>query len=127
MTEDDKDQQRLEELRNELNALQSRDESDTKNSNKYQHRENPDNMRQGMLAGTEFVGAIIVGGCIGYVLDVLIATWPVFFLIWLLLGIMTGFYNIYRITNEIDIQKPFQALHDEQKHDKTSTKNKDGS
>ena len=127
MTEDDNSQQRLQNLRNELNAWKSRDEGDATGGDNNQYQQDPDNMRSGMLAGTELVGAIIVGGCIGYGLDVLIGTWPALFLIWLMFGIMTGFYNIYRITNNIDIQKPFQTLHDKQKHDNTSPKVDDDS
>jgi ATP synthase protein I len=127
MTGDDQDQQRLNKLRSELDARKAHDNRDKDNdgtSNPHGSRD-PDNMRRGMLAGTEFVGAIIVGGLIGYVLDTLIGIWPVFFLIWLLLGIMTGFYNIYRITNNMSIEGPFQPLHQREKNDMTQSKNDD--
>ena len=127
MAQDDQDQQRLQKLRAELKDLSARDKQATPDKSDKHDTQNSDNMRQGMMAGTEFVGAIIVGGVIGYVLDVVIGTWPVFFLIWLLLGIVTGFYNIYRITNNIDIQSPFQSLHEEQKKDKTHSDNRDDS
>lgn len=125
MTGDDRDQQRLNKLRSELDAWKARDKQDNPQSHDHHNSQDADNMRRGMLAGTEFVGAIIVGGLIGYVLDALIGTWPILFLVWLLLGIMTGFYNIYRITNNIDIQSPFQSLHEREKNDKTSINNHD--
>lgn len=127
MMDDDQDQQRLNKLRSELDAWKARDNRDKDDgvNNKAHSSRDTDNMRRGMLAGTEFVGAIIVGGLIGYVLDTLIGTWPIMFLVWLLLGIMTGFYNIYRITNNIDIESPFQALHQREKNDKTQSKNDD--
>lgn len=50
----------------------------------------------GMNIGIYLVASTIVGGLLGYYLDTLFKTRPVLFLIFLLLGIVEGFRNIFK-------------------------------
>lgn len=73
------------------------------------------NMSDGARAGVELVGAIIGGGLIGFGLDKVFDTSPGFFLGFLILGVITGFYNIYKITNNAGSTVGFKVLHDQKK------------
>jgi len=59
------------------------------------------NMGQAMSLGirvlSEFVAAILVGGLLGWQFDTWLGTTPGLLLVFLLLGICAGFWNIYRI------------------------------
>lgn len=49
--------------------------------------------------GIEFVGAIAGSAFIGFFLDRQFETSPLFMFLFLFAGVATGFYNIYRVTN----------------------------
>lgn len=53
-------------------------------------------MAYGMRMATELVAAIIVGGLIGYGLDLLLGTTPWLFLVFFLLGFAAGVLNLMR-------------------------------
>lgn len=55
-------------------------------------------MSQGMRALGEFVGAIAVSAAIGWQLDTWLNTAPALLLIFLALGTVAGFWNIYRMS-----------------------------
>ena len=57
-----------------------------------------DSMRVGMRAGAELVTAIAAGAIIGYFLDKEFGTKPIFLLALLVLGVITGFVNVWRTT-----------------------------
>jgi ATP synthase protein I len=46
---------------------------------------------------SEFVSAVMVGTAIGWGIDRLAGTSPVFLIIFLLMGAAAGFWNVYRI------------------------------
>ena len=50
---------------------------------------------------TEFVAAPVVGGAIGWGLDYLFGTTPVFLLVMFLFGVAAGFRNILRAAKEM--------------------------
>ncbi len=50
----------------------------------------------GLKLSMDLVSAIIAGILIGLGLDNFFSTKPIFFLIFLLLGIIAGFYNLYK-------------------------------
>lgn len=54
-------------------------------------------MNQGMKALGEFVGAVGVSAVIGWQLDAWLNTAPALLLIFLALGTVAGFWNIYRM------------------------------
>jgi ATP synthase protein I len=62
-------------------------------------KEEDENVVVGARAGIELIGATLGGALLGYGIDYLAGTAPLFFIIFLLLGAMTGFYNIYKITS----------------------------
>ena len=58
-------------------------------------------MRIGLQAGAELVTAIIAGGLLGYGLDRWLDTKPFFLIAMLILGVITGFVNVWRTTQNI--------------------------
>jgi ATP synthase protein I len=63
----------------------------------------PDNfasgMSMGLRAGSEFVAAILVGGAIGWGLDWVLKTKPAFTIVFFLLGVAAGVWNVIRATS----------------------------
>lgn len=57
------------------------------------------NVSSGARAGAELISCMIAGGLIGWVLDHLLESQPLFLIIFLLIGVCAGFYAVYRITN----------------------------
>lgn len=57
--------------------------------------------RSGMQAGIELFVAMLVFGAIGYFIDQWQGTKPLFMITLFFLGVIVGFYNIYRISNNI--------------------------
>jgi ATP synthase protein I len=51
----------------------------------------------GMRATSELVASVLVGTLIGWQIDNWFATSPIFLLLFLLLGVASGFWNVYRI------------------------------
>ncbi|MDR1694729.1 MAG: AtpZ/AtpI family protein [Lactobacillaceae bacterium] len=57
--------------------------------------------RRGLIIVIEFVSGVIVGGAIGYTLDMLFGTKPFLLIALLFFGMAAGFLNIYRfVKNE---------------------------
>jgi len=50
-------------------------------------------------AGSEFVAAVIVGGAIGYGLDYVLHTKPACTIVFFLLGVVAGVWNVIRATS----------------------------
>lgn len=50
----------------------------------------------GIKISTDLIASVTVGVLIGLGMDKLFSTKPIFFIIFLLLGIIAGFYNIYK-------------------------------
>ena len=46
---------------------------------------------------SEFVAGVVVGGLIGWQIDVWLSTSPLFLIVFLALGTAAGFWNVYRI------------------------------
>ncbi len=57
-----------------------------------------DNMRRGVVAGTELVSCIAGGAFIGWLLDRWLETKPAFLICFLLLGVCAAFFNVYKLT-----------------------------
>ena len=53
----------------------------------------------GLRAGVEVVSALVVGICIGWLLDHWLGTWPWLFLVFFVLGSVAGVLNVYRLFN----------------------------
>ncbi|MBY0612894.1 MAG: AtpZ/AtpI family protein [Beijerinckiaceae bacterium] len=54
-------------------------------------------MSTGFRVATELVANVCVGGLIGWQLDKWIGTEPILLLVFLLLGVASGFWSVYRI------------------------------
>lgn len=54
-------------------------------------------MNIGLRAMSEFVAAVMVGGFIGWRLDIWLATTPFLLILFLMIGAAAGFWGIYRI------------------------------
>ena len=51
----------------------------------------------GMRVLSEFVGGVIAGGGVGWLLDKLFSTAPLFLIVFIGLGTAAGFWNVYRL------------------------------
>ena len=93
-------------------------------THKKQKEEDKENKRVGMQAGTELVTSFIAGGLLGYGLDQWLGTSPWFLISLMLLGMVIGFYNIYRLMNNlgsaVGYAQQHRELHQKQKKAKTS-------
>jgi ATP synthase protein I len=56
-------------------------------------------MSLGLRAGSEFVSAVIVGLGIGWVLDRALHTNPAFLIVFFLIGVAAGIWNVIRLTS----------------------------
>jgi ATP synthase protein I len=56
-------------------------------------------MSLGLRAGSEFVSAVIVGLGIGWVLDRALGTNPAFLIVFFLIGVAAGMWNVIRLTS----------------------------
>ena len=99
------DDPKMTKLESELKAARQEFEDDYNPESKVD-----ENMNQGARAGVELVGAIIGGALLGYGIDYVFETRPIFFLIFILLGSITGFYNIYKITLNVGTSVGFKGL-----------------
>ncbi|MCB1529779.1 MAG: AtpZ/AtpI family protein [Rhodospirillales bacterium] len=82
--------------------------------------ETDENMSDGARAGIELVGAILGGALLGYFLDRVFDTPPVQFFLFTLLGVGTGFYNVYKITQGLGTSVGARPLHPLSKNAKQS-------
>lgn len=65
-------------------------------------RENKSGYSLGIKISIDLVAAIITGSIIGLGLDKFFSTKPIFFLIFLVLGIITGFYSLYKSVKNLN-------------------------
>ena len=56
----------------------------------------------GLKISLDLISSIIVGALIGYGLDNIFLTKPVFFIIFLVLGIITGFYSLFKTVKKLN-------------------------
>ena len=64
--------------------------------NRYKKKTKPQGLGIGMKISLDLISPIIVGILIGLGIDKVFSTKPVFFLIFLLLGIITGFISVIK-------------------------------
>lgn len=79
-----------------------------------------DNMKQGLHAGLEFAGAIFLPTFVGYWIDQWLGTFPAFFIGLFFLGILTGFYNIWRVMQNLGTGVGYSQLHRTEKDAKNA-------
>jgi ATP synthase protein I len=66
-------------------------------------------MGLGLRAASEFAAAIVVGGLIGWQLDVWLGTKPAFLIVFFLLGVVAGIWNVIRVTSPLSRSEPAQS------------------
>ena len=64
--------------------------------NRYKKKPDPKGLGIGIKIGLDLISPIIVGILIGLGFDKIFSTKPIFFLIFLLLGIITGFISVIK-------------------------------
>jgi ATP synthase protein I len=111
---------RLEKIKSELQSLKKEEQTQT---DKQTIKDNDQEaMSTGLRAGAELITSIAAGGLIGYGLDQWLETKPIFLIIMLLLGIATGFVNVWRTTQNIGYQVGYKDM---QKNDEKAKKDID--
>ncbi|HXW72036.1 MAG TPA: AtpZ/AtpI family protein [Methylocella sp.] len=90
--------ERLEKLSQALDAQSSKPQnSDELGAGGGSARATASAMTLAIRILSEFVAAVIVGALIGWGLDRLVGSTPIFLIIFLLLGAAAGFWNVYRV------------------------------
>ncbi len=69
--------------------------------NRYKKKNDPKGLGIGMKIGLDLISPIIVGILIGLGFDKFFSTKPIFFLIFLVLGIITGFTNVIKFMKSL--------------------------
>ena len=92
-------QARLEKLSSALQkqrkeSLPRRDAGDGGDSGKFGSA-----MGRGMRVASEFAAAIVIGGLIGWLLDRWLGTKPAFMIVFFMLGVASGVWNVIRATS----------------------------
>jgi len=77
-----------------------------------------ESLNDGAKAGIELVGAVLGGALIGLAIDHFFDTSPAAFFICLILGVITGFYNVYKITMGLGTSVGFMQLRGKKKNAK---------
>ena len=70
--------------------------------NKLKKKTEPKGLGVGMKISLDLISPIIVGILIGVGFDKFFSTKPIFFLIFLVLGIITGFYSLYKSVKNLN-------------------------
>ena len=86
---------KLENIKQKLDKLQS---SKTDQSNRYKKT----GAGFGFKISTEIIAALIVGVCIGLLVDNYFNTKPFGLIIFFILGALAGFLNVYRVMRRIE-------------------------
>lgn len=63
-------------------------------------------MGRGFRLATEFIAAILVGGVLGYALDVWLGTQPIALVVLLMIGFAAGVLNVIRAASEMNSSSP---------------------
>jgi len=104
---------RLEKIKSELSMRKkSKDIADKEHADKQSDSES---MNVGLRAGAELITSIAAGGLIGYGLDQWLSTKPIFLIAMLVLGVITGFVNVWRTTQNVGYQVGYKNLKDNKK------------
>jgi ATP synthase protein I len=101
----------IEALKQKIEAQQKSDGTSVQNLQSVPTDEQSQYNSQGVRAGSELVVSIVAGGLIGFGLDKALETQPFFLILFLFLGVLTGFWNIYKILNQMDAGIGITQLH----------------
>ena len=99
---------RLDDIKSKLASLKEQDTAvEKKHADKMQDSES---MQVGLRAGAELITSILAGGAIGYALDNWLETKPLFLIAMRILGVITGFVNVWRTTQNFGYQVGYKDL-----------------
>ncbi len=56
------------------------------------------NMQVGIKAGTEFVGSLLGGGLLGWLIDGWVNSAPIGMIVGIFVGVVVAFWNLYKLT-----------------------------
>ncbi len=118
MIQDSPDAKDLQERLNRARNDGVGDPTEEELARKKEIQEDSNNMQLGIRAGSELLVGLVAGGFIGYWLDVYFETKPFLFIFFLLVGVCTGFMNIYKITQKIGTSVGYAELHKREKKGK---------
>lgn len=86
---------RLDALKSEIGTAQ---QEETDGASPARTRDNNSAIGKGMRAGSELLAGVLVGGGIGYFLDAQTGLSPLFLIVFVMLGMGAGFWNVYRLS-----------------------------
>ena len=91
-------QQRLDEIGAHLDRLSDKQSPNAEKNlpKEFDPDTNSSASGKALQIGSDLIGGVVVGGLIGYLVDRLLQTKPVWFLIFLLLGMGAGLLNVLR-------------------------------
>ncbi len=94
--------------------------SDTKPSKTADKTESASNSHAGIQVGFELVGSIVISTALGVGLDHWLGTKPFFMIILFFLGVFAGFFNVYRVSQNLGATVGYSELHRREKQAKTA-------
>ena len=103
---------RLKHIKDKLSAIRSAEKDEKKQD--LEKADDKNDMNMGLRAGAELITSILAGGLIGYGLDKWLDTKPIFLIAMLILGVITGFVNVWRTTQNIGYKVGYR---DQSEHD----------
>lgn len=112
---DDKDLDSLQEKIKSAKASSKVIETDEKTADA--NTQSSQGLGMGMRAGMEFVVSIVVSVFLGLWLDNTFDTKPFFFIALFFLGVITGFVNVWRVTQGIGSAVGYKNLYDQKAKD----------
>lgn len=95
--EDEALKARLQTLSKALDERRQETEETARKADKASNASIGKAMGTGFRVASELAAAIMVGGFMGYMLDKWLGTSPWFLLVFLVLGIIAGFWNVYKL------------------------------
>ncbi len=90
------DKEKLKELQSKIDAAQEKLNPETQPMGNR-----ADSMNKGMQILTEMIGIMVASGVIGYFLDLWLGTSPILIISMLLLGMVTFFYKLLKMTKKM--------------------------
>ena len=73
---------------------------------------------QALKISSEFIAAVIVGGIIGYLLDMILPTKPWGMVFFVLIGFCAGVMNVLRVTGKVSSPHPVDRIGEHRNKDK---------
>ena len=85
----------------ENNQKSLREKIEKYEEKKENKKKKPENINFGVKIGLDLVSTIVVAVLIGLGIDKIFSTHPIFFIIFLLLGIISGFYSVIKSMSKL--------------------------